>query len=86
MYPTQLGDNNDGLFKLKKAIERAGQNDIIMFCASEDGGYASFKSPYPATDCDQRIMKRIGSAGTYGERSDYVVRTTNPQNTCVRGT
>ncbi|KAL2265880.1 hypothetical protein VTJ83DRAFT_6980 [Remersonia thermophila] len=74
LYASQLGDNNDGLSRLKKAIERAGERDIIMFCASEDIGFINnpYKRPYPATDCDLRIMKRVGSAGAYGERSDYV--------------
>ncbi len=72
IYQTQSGGDDDGLLKLKKAIEHAGSKNIIMFCASEDSGYSSYRKPYPATGCDLRFMKRVGSAGVYGERSDYV--------------
>lgn len=43
-----------------------------MFCAAEDVGCTNSGKPYPATDCNTRIIKRIGSAGNYGEKSRFV--------------
>ncbi|KAF3904384.1 hypothetical protein ABW21_db0201646 [Orbilia brochopaga] len=77
----QSADNKDGIGELEQAIREAGMEaegangeryNTLMFCASEDSGFTSFREPYPATRCDTRIIKRVGSAGVYGERSEYV--------------
>lgn len=73
IYQTrEQGDNASGITKLKDAIEYAGRKNVIMFCASEDRGFSSSEQPYPATDCNPNILKCVGAAGTYGERSQYV--------------
>ena len=63
--------NDDGLSKMKDAMEKAEKRNIIMFCASQDSGFSGHRKPYPATNRTSGV-KRIGSAGVYGERSEYV--------------
>ncbi|KAK6355547.1 hypothetical protein TWF696_004646 [Orbilia brochopaga] len=77
----QLTDNKKGIGELKDAIQYAGKEmkgangeicNTLMFCASEDSGFTAYRQPYPATDCDTNVIKRVGAAGIYGERSEYV--------------
>lgn len=71
VYPT-MGANDPGLTKMTEALKRAENKNIIMFCASQDSEYVGHRDPYPATNCNSKALKRIGSAGIYGERSEYV--------------
>ncbi|KAJ8127354.1 hypothetical protein O1611_g6283 [Lasiodiplodia mahajangana] len=66
------GRNDDDVTRLMDALRRAEDANIIMFCACQDSGYSGHREPYPATSCNSKTMKRIGSAGAYGERSEYV--------------
>lgn len=77
----KAGDNNDGINKLVDTIKNAGKKikgkdsdtrNTLMFCASEDSSHSSYRQPYPATDYNDKIIKRVGSAGIYGERANYV--------------
>jgi hypothetical protein len=64
--------NDDGLSKMKEAMTKAEKKNILMFCASQDSGFSGHRKPYPATNRNPMTVKRIGSAGIYGERSEYV--------------
>lgn len=70
MYETS--ENKKDLDELAKTINDAAGQGIILFCAGEDRGQLEGnKKPYPAASDTKRI-KRIGSAGEYGEKSDFV--------------
>lgn len=73
IYHHETAETNDkGLSDMKAAMEEAAKRNILMFCAAQDSGYSSYRKPYPATECDPRAVKRVGSAGIYGERCEYV--------------
>ena len=70
MYETQ--ENKSDLDELVTTINDAAGRGIILFCAGEDRGQLEGnKKPYPASSHTDRI-KKIGSAGEYGEKSDFV--------------
>lgn len=68
------GKSREGIKGMKDAIDNAGKSPLntIMFCAAEDQGKWSRKNPYPATEHNSKILKRIGSASTYGDAAVYV--------------
>src|SRR5277367_6377348 len=72
MYETESGDNVDGIRLLKKSIEDAANEDILLYCACEDQGQVGRgEKPYPA-NCGTNKIKRVGAAGAYGEISKRV--------------
>lgn len=64
--------SDKGIADMQAAIQEAGNEKILMFCATQDSGHTAHRDPYPATGCDATKLKRIGSAGIHGVRADYV--------------
>jgi hypothetical protein len=72
IYKSSDDPADEGIKSMQTAVKNAEAKNIIMFCASQDSGWAGYRKPYPATERNTDTLKRVGSAGIHGGRSDYV--------------
>lgn len=64
-------DNGNGIISLERAIQAAANNDILMFCAVQDGAHYEADEIFPSQSDTTKLMI-VGSADENGERSAFV--------------
>jgi subtilisin family serine protease len=63
----------DDINALKRAVERAGENGIIMYCAAKDEGKDAAKKEIYPYDSGPKVIKRIGATDSFGKKLRYVL-------------
>lgn len=72
IYETNSGKNQSFLKDLEDVLHKAASRGILLYCSGEDKGqYENSERPFPASISSKKI-KKVGSAGTYGEKSKFV--------------
>lgn len=64
-------DNGNGIVSLDSAIQAAANDNILMFCAVQDGAHYEADEIYPSQSDTTKLMT-VGSADETGERSAFV--------------
>lgn len=64
-------DNGNGIISLDGAIQTAANDNILMFCAVQDGAHYEADEIYPSQSDTKKLMT-VGSADESGERSSFV--------------
>ncbi|KAK6219194.1 hypothetical protein LQW54_002443 [Pestalotiopsis sp. IQ-011] len=75
LYESDDKGNSDSLERLRKVLEVAVQDKILLYCAGQDRGDLEVSDrkakPYPAS-CGIDRVKSIGAAGAFGRGAHYV--------------